>query len=116
MALHFQAADLLVHAARAETAPLVLMEAAACGIPQVATAVGGIPEQVLEGETGLLVPPRDPRAMALAIARLLDHPGEAQRMGRASRELAERRFGLPRQRDAFLEWYRALLPGEGSCI
>ncbi len=111
VALHLQAADLLVHAARAETSPLVLMEAAACGIPQVASAVGGIPELVLNGETGLLVPPGNPQAMALAITRLLDHPEEARCMGRASRDLAERRFGLARQRDAFLDWYRAILAG-----
>ena len=60
-----------------------LLDAMACGKPVVATTVGGIPEVVVHEETGLLVPPRDPAAMAAAIVRLLADPGLRQQMGEA---------------------------------
>src|SRR5207245_4136839 len=55
---------------------LAVIEAQAAGVPVVATPVGGIPENVVDGETGLLVPPRDPAALAAAINRLLEDPGD----------------------------------------
>ncbi len=60
-----------------------LLDAMACGKPVVATTVGGIPEVVVHDETGLLVPPRDPPAMAAAIVRLLADPGLRRQMGEA---------------------------------
>jgi glycosyltransferase involved in cell wall biosynthesis len=58
-----------------------LLDAMACGKPVVATTVGGIPEVVVHEKTGLLVPPRDPPAMAAAKVRLLADPGLRQQMG-----------------------------------
>jgi glycosyltransferase involved in cell wall biosynthesis len=68
-------------------------EAMACGLPVVANAAGALPEVVgSDGEAGLLVPPRDPRAMAAAIREILSAPERAERMGRAARRRVERVF------------------------
>jgi glycosyltransferase involved in cell wall biosynthesis len=67
---------------------IVALEAMACGKPVVASAVGGLTEIVRNGETGLLVPPKDPEALANAIAHLFDNPDLRRRLGRAGRELA----------------------------
>ena len=65
---------------------LCLLEAGLHGLPVVATRVGGVPEVVKDGETGLLVPPRDPEAMAVAILRLGGDPDLRKQMGRAARK------------------------------
>jgi glycosyltransferase involved in cell wall biosynthesis len=67
-----------------ENCPMAVLEAAAQGIPVVASAVGGIPELVDDGVTGLLVPPGDASALASALSRLVDHRDEAARMGAAA--------------------------------
>ncbi len=68
-------------------------EAMACGLPVVANAAGALPEVVgSDGEAGVLVPPRDPRAMAAAIESILSAPERAERMGRAARRRVERTF------------------------
>jgi glycosyltransferase involved in cell wall biosynthesis len=64
---------------------LVIAEAMAAGKPVIATAHGGPTEMVVEGETGFLIPPNDPYALASAIKNLLAHPEEASRLGRAAR-------------------------------
>jgi len=71
---------------------LVFVEAMAAGCPVVATAVGGIPEVVIGGRTGLVVEPKSPAALAWAINRLLDSPTEASRMGAFARRWARRKF------------------------
>lgn len=83
---------------------MVLVEAMAMGKPVVASAVGGVPELVLDGRTGLLVPPADPEALATAIRRLLEDPGAARQMGEAGRERARKAFS----REAFLKGHRDL--------
>ena len=60
----------------------------------VATPVGGVPEAVVDGRTGFLVPPRDPDALARAIVRILRDPVLARRMGREGRQRVEERFSL----------------------
>jgi glycosyltransferase involved in cell wall biosynthesis len=76
--------------------PNVLVEAAASGLPIVSTPVSGIPELVRDGETGLVVAPRDPAALAAAIERLLDSPGLRARLREGARSLVEERFDLRR--------------------
>lgn len=68
---YYAAADVVVLPSHSEGSPYVLLEAMAAKVPIVATAVGGVPEMVQDEESALLVPPRDPHAMAAAIARLL---------------------------------------------
>ena len=72
---------------------LVALEAMACGVPVVAAAVGGLCDTVVDGVTGLHVPPRDPRAVAAALQRVLDDPGLARRLGKAGAERARARYG-----------------------
>jgi glycosyltransferase involved in cell wall biosynthesis len=88
-----------------------LMEAAACGVPAVATAVGGVPEVVEDGVTGLLVPPGDARALAGALERVLRDPGLAARLGAAARRRAGAHFSLARQVDRLLAlWAEMMRP------
>jgi len=85
------AADLLVLPSRSEGIPGVLIEAAFRGLPSVATAVGGVREVVLDGETGFLVPPGDQRALAEAVHTLLQ---SSDGMGERAREHCIRRFEM----------------------
>src|SRR5829696_1962180 len=82
LSLH-KAFDVFVMSSVTEGLGTSLLDAMACGRPVVATNVGGIPEVVIDGETGLLVPPRDPGAMAAALARLLADRSLRDRMGTA---------------------------------
>jgi len=92
-----------------EGLPNAVLEAMACGKPVIATAVDGTPEAVAHGETGLLVPPRDPRALAGAVLALCSDPGRRRIFGRNGRRRAVERFGIDRQINAFHELYRQLL-------
>lgn len=105
------ACDVVALPSFAEAQPTVLMEAAAAGRPVVATRVGGIPEVVDDGTTGLLVPPGDVRALAAAIAALLADPARAAAFGGAARARAERCFSLDRLVGATLDlWADAIQP------
>jgi glycosyltransferase involved in cell wall biosynthesis len=109
VARYFQAADVYGHAALADTFPTSVLEALACGTPVVATAVGGIPEQIDDGETGFLVGSGDDEAMAEGIIRLLSDDGLRSRMGADAARVARRRFDLGHQADAYLAWYREMI-------
>lgn len=85
-----------------EGLPVSLMEAAACGVPALATAVGGTPEVVEDGVTGLLVPPGDATAVASALDRLLQDTRSAACLGAAARRRIEERFSLARQVDGLV--------------
>jgi len=74
-----------------ENCPMAVLEAAAQGVPVVASAIGGIPELVDDGRTGLLVPPGDAAALAAALTRLVVRPDEARALGRAGWERARER-------------------------
>jgi glycosyltransferase involved in cell wall biosynthesis len=86
-----------------------IREALACERPVVATALEGMPELVHDGETGLLVPPRDPGALAGAILRLLADPTAARGMARAGRKRVEAHFSLRAKIDATEALYRDLV-------
>jgi glycosyltransferase involved in cell wall biosynthesis len=93
---YYADATLLCVPSRREPAAAVFSEAAHYGLPAVSTTVGGIPERVLHGSTGYLVPPRDPDALATALRRILDDPDECRRLGEAARRYAQERFTWPR--------------------
>jgi glycosyltransferase involved in cell wall biosynthesis len=105
---HLRAADLYVHAARAETFPLAILESLACGVPVIASDVGGVPEQITS-RTGILVPPGDPEALAAAISVLEDDPDRRTRMGIDAAAHAEQQFSLQRQSAAYLDWFAELM-------
>ena len=97
--------DLFVLSSRSECLPMSVIEAMAAGLPVVASAVGGVPELVEQGRTGMLVPPDDPALLADAIARLIGDAGLRRRMGEAGRARAEALFDLDRFRRAHFDLY-----------
>lgn len=118
VARYYQAADVYVHAARADNFPLTVLEALACGVPVVATNVGGIPEQVVDGQTGFLVPPSDAESMARAIETLLSDDALRQSFSTQAAKDASERFDLNRQAEEYLRWYREILEswGRGTAV
>ena len=88
--------DVLVSASDSEGLPNVVLEAAAAGLPIVATAAGGTPEIVIDGETGLLSTVGDVEGLGRALIRVLEDPDLGPRLGRAAREHVARSFGLDR--------------------
>ncbi len=94
-----------------EGLPKSLLEAAACGLPMVATDVPGCREIVRDGETGLLVPPRDAESLAAALERLAGDAVLRRRMGAAARELVERALSDEVVAEQTLALYRSLRPG-----
>lgn len=124
MARYYQAADLYLHATRADTFPLAVLEAMACGTPVVASRVGGIPEQIREVDvteagpapgggvgdaTGVLVPLGDGAAMADAVQVLRARGDLRASLGANAVTRVARQFTLTQQVDAYLAWYRELL-------
>lgn len=108
MARYFQAADLYLHAARADTCPLSVLEAMACGTPVIATRIGGIPEQI-DARSGVLVSPRSASEMADAVERLLNDADARSVMGANAAATVAGQFTLDRQVEAYLAFYRDLL-------
>jgi len=106
--------DLYVLPSGWESLPIGALEALACGVPQVATDVGGVGEAV-GADTGVLVPPYKPRALAAAVVELLRDPDRRARMAAASRERHRELFGLERMVAQTAEVYgRTLLAGAGT--
>ena len=106
---YYQAADVYIHAAKADNFPNTVIEALACGTPAVATTVGGIPEQIDEGQTGFLVPPRKPGKMAAAIQKIFQNPSLRSQMSKRAAETARQRFDVNRMVDEYLQWYQEIL-------
>ncbi len=118
VARYYQAADLYVHAAHADTFPTTVLESLACGTPVVATAVGGIPEQVKSLEpgfggarfgpdeaTGMLTPPGDADSLAAAIVVLLQDDGLRRKLAANAATDARLRFDHDRQVSDYVAWY-----------
>lgn len=103
--------DVLVHPATREGLGVSLLQAASCGVPIVASRIGGIPEVVQDGITGLLVPPEDPPALADALVRILGDPNRARRMAAEGRSWVIERFGVEQMVAGTLAVYRDLLRG-----
>jgi glycosyltransferase involved in cell wall biosynthesis len=129
VAAFYQAADVYVHAARVggENHSLAVLEALACGLPVIATRVGGIPEQVnslpsfgaakrarRDGATGILTSPGDPRALADAVTFLFENDSLLPTLSSNAAQDARRRFDLKAQADAYLDWYREIIERSGQ--
>lgn len=106
--------DLLVHPAAMEGLGIILLQAAASGLPVVASAAGGIPEAVVDQQTGLLVPPNDPGALAAAVSTLLADLPRARSMGKAGRDRVRSDFSVDRMVDGNLGVYRELVSESSS--
>jgi glycosyltransferase involved in cell wall biosynthesis len=106
---YYEGAALVVCPSRREGYGVVVREAMAHGRPVVASAVGGLPDAVEDGVTGLLVPPRDPTALRGALIRLLDDPALRRRLGETAAARARERFGRDAAARAMLAVYRDAL-------
>lgn len=106
---HFSSADLFVLPSRSESMPVVVAEAMASALPVVSTTVGGIPELVEDGRTGVLVPPNDPLALAGAINALLDDPDTMRAMGTRGRQRVEEHFTWDKVGERVVGFYREIL-------
>jgi glycosyltransferase involved in cell wall biosynthesis len=129
VAKYYQAADVYVHAARAESWGLTITEALACATPVVATATGGIPEQIKaldlggsgldiethgpERATGYLVAMGDIKAMCEAIVNLLADGALLERLSKNAAQDARERFDLEQQVEVYLDWYRTITAKRG---
>lgn len=102
-------ATMLVAPSRAEAFGLSALEAQAAGRPVVATSVGGLPEIVIDGETGCLVAAENPQALADGIARILSDPERARSMGLAARARVRERFSIGAQAKSYEDLYRGVL-------
>jgi glycosyltransferase involved in cell wall biosynthesis len=109
MPLLFACADVVVLPSLAEGLPLAVLEAMAAGTPLVATAIGGTNEAVVDGVTGVLVPPRDAAALASAIEQVLADPAEARRRAHAAAERVAREFSADRMVASVEAIYEELL-------
>jgi glycosyltransferase involved in cell wall biosynthesis/protein-tyrosine-phosphatase len=98
--------DIFVLPSLSEGSPMALLEAMALGRPIVATAVGGVPEIIIDGETGLLIQPRNEQALAGACLELARNRAWAATLGAAARRVVEARFSHERNGQALLALYR----------
>ena len=96
-----------------DTIPQVLMQALALGLPVVSTTTGSIPDVIQDGESGVLVPPRDVAALAKGIARLLQDPALREQMGRRGRQTVVQTYSIDRMVDELERVYRQVTGRQG---
>lgn len=110
MADYFRAADVYMHPARAENFPLAILEAMACGKPVIASRVGGIPEQIIDGETGYLCAVGDANAMAASLQCILSDNISSARIGAAAYARAKEYFNRTTMVNGYLSLFEEVLP------
>jgi glycosyltransferase involved in cell wall biosynthesis len=103
----YRSFDIMVSSSRAEGLPIALLEGMANGLPVIATAVGEVPVLIQNGQTGLLLPPENPLALASAIVELLADGEYRTRLGCAARRLVEGKYSSERMADEYLCAYGA---------
>lgn len=113
MAAFYAGIDVMVSASRQEGLPMALLEGMSAALPVVATTVGEVPSVVVDGETGLLVPPNDPEALAAAIGTLLASPELRSRLGAGGRRRAQEVFSAERMTSDYVRVYRRALERRG---
>ncbi len=101
--------DCLVLPSYREAFPFVILEAMASGVPVIATNVGGIPELIEDGETGFLIPPKDPKAIADAVTYVIENPEKAKTVVENARKLVREKFDYRENARQFVQLYRELL-------
>lgn len=109
VAQYYQAADVFLHAANADTFPNTVLESLASGVPVIATAVGGVPEQIRDGQTGFLVPVKDAAMMAGRMCQMMDDSKLTHYMGEQAAADAQARFDLNDHVRKYIEWYMEIL-------
>jgi glycosyltransferase involved in cell wall biosynthesis len=109
IASFYQVADIFLQASHADNFPTTVLEALACGTPVIATAVGGIPEQIEEGKTGFLIPRKDYEAMSTRIITLIEDDTLRNQMSKNAVDISQRRFGLDLMLDEYLTWYQQIM-------
>lgn len=105
----YQQASILVLSSVKEGLPNAVLEGMSCGLPVVSTNVGGLPEVIVDGETGLLVPPRNPTELAKGINTLLSQKDLCERMGRAGRQRVIENYSIRRMVEQHEELFERLL-------
>jgi glycosyltransferase involved in cell wall biosynthesis len=111
-----RSADIVLCPARYEPFGIVPLEAMACGVPVVASAVGGHLDTVVDRRTGRLVPVGDPEALAKAVAEILDCPQTAAEMGWAGRRRVLANYGWDRIAQRTEDVYRELVEDQSSPV
>jgi glycosyltransferase involved in cell wall biosynthesis len=101
--------DLFVLSSRIEGLPVTIMEAMLAGRAVIATDVGSVREEVIDGETGLVVPPEDPAAVAAAVESLIADPARREEMGRKGLAMASEMFTVDSTVDRYVELYDRVL-------
>ncbi len=110
---YYQSADVVVNPSFSEAGGRSVIEAMACGVPVVATRVGGLPEYLEDGKTGILVEPGDASALAEAIICLLSDENLRRSMGEAGRKRAVKYFSWERTVEKLLLWYENVCEADG---
>ena len=105
----YSAADIVVLPTRADNLPNVVLEAMACGVPVVGSEVGGMPDIVRSGQTGILVAPEDAAALRAAIVTVLDNTALHEHFSREARRIALREFSLEHQAARYKHMYEGLI-------
>jgi glycosyltransferase involved in cell wall biosynthesis len=108
--------DIFVLPSYREGLPRSILEAMACGLPVVATDIRGCREEVVDGATGLLVPPRDVKALTTAVLDLIEHPEKATQMGEAGRLRAAGFFDARLVQKRFVAVFDTILAGSGAAL
>ena len=105
MAQLYRSANVFLHTAKAEAFGKTVTEAMACGTPVVASATGGLVEQIIDGETGFLFPSSNSEALAQSALKILNLPSESYAAMKSAAAAQGALFSLDRQATAFLDWY-----------
>jgi glycosyltransferase involved in cell wall biosynthesis len=106
--------DVLAHPALRDPFPLALLEGMALARPIIASAVSGIPEMLADGESGVLVPPNDPEAMARGLLALLNDEPRRRALGEAARHRLRTRFSLDGFADTMFQAFDEAVDGEAA--